>query len=49
MAEDMPERHDHGSNLVGTVAIENFRQITDFADVRGFGEAQQLRSGASQL
>jgi len=38
--EEMPERHNHGKNNIGTIRIQLFCQVIHFAGVRRFGEAQ---------
>src|SRR6516162_7598413 len=38
--EEMPERHNHGKNSIGTIRIQLFCQVIHFADVRHFGETQ---------
>jgi hypothetical protein len=38
--EKMPERHNHGKNIIGTIRIQLFCQVIHFAGVRRFGEAQ---------
>ena len=38
--EDIPERHDHGKNLIGTNPNSAFGQVAHFAGVRYFGETQ---------
>jgi len=38
--KEMPERHNHGKNIIGTIRIQLFCQVIQFAGVRRFGEAQ---------
>jgi len=38
--EEMPERHNHGKNIIGTIRLQLFCQGIHFAGVRRFGEAQ---------
>src|SRR6516225_9943429 len=38
--EEMPERHNHDKNNIGTIRIQLFCQVIHFAGVRRFGEAQ---------
>jgi hypothetical protein len=38
--KEMPERHNHGENNIGTIRIQLFCQGIHFAGVRCFGEAQ---------
>ena len=40
--EEMPERHNHGKNNIGTIRIQLFCQVIHFAGVRRFGEAQHF-------
>ena len=37
--EEMPERHNHDKNNIGTIRIQLFCQVIHFAGVRRFGEA----------
>jgi len=37
--EEMPERHNHGKNSIGTIRIQLLCQSTHFVGVRRFGEA----------
>jgi hypothetical protein len=37
-AQEMPEGHDHGKNLIGTSQIELLSEVTDNAGVPSFGE-----------
>lgn len=39
-AQEIPERHNHGKNLTGTVRIELFSKLFILAGVRRFGETQ---------
>src|ERR1700680_100949 len=41
-SEDIPERHDHGKNLIGTRPNRPFGQASDFTGLRCFGEVQVL-------
>src|SRR6516165_8886590 len=42
--EEMPERHNHDRNNIGTIRIQLFCQVIHFAGVRRFGEAQAKTS-----
>jgi len=35
--EEMPERHNHGKNIIGTIRIQFCAKSLRFADVRRFG------------
>jgi hypothetical protein len=37
-AQEMPEGHDHGKNLIGTSQIELLSEVNDNAGVPSFGE-----------
>jgi len=37
--KEMPERHTHGKNSIGSIRIQLFCQVIHFAGVRPFGEA----------
>src|SRR6516162_6929546 len=39
--EEMPERHNHGKNIIATIRIQLFCQVIHFADVQRFGETQE--------
>jgi hypothetical protein len=38
--EEMPERHDHGKNIIGKVRINPCAKVIHFVGVRRFGELQ---------